>query len=89
MALEEGDVPQAEEAENARTGNEDGRDTGTPPRERWMNRAAAGRRYRAIEAMAGLRCVGWRRIGKSRGRREAWKKIYSGQKWRAASAIGV
>jgi hypothetical protein len=52
----------AEEAENARTENGGRtRDTATPPREHWMNRAAAGRRDRAIEAMARLRCVGWKK----------------------------
>jgi hypothetical protein len=52
----------AEEAENARAGN-GGRtcDTATPLREHWMNRAAAGRRDRAIEAMARLRCTGWKK----------------------------
>jgi hypothetical protein len=43
----------AAEAENARTGNEESRDGVTPRRELWKNRAAAGRRVRAIEAMVG------------------------------------
>jgi hypothetical protein len=41
----------AAEAENARTGKAARREAWALPRELWMNRVAAGRRDRAIEAM--------------------------------------
>lgn len=53
MGSEGGFSSPAAEAENARTGNEESRDGVTPRRELWKNRAAAGRRVRAIEAMVG------------------------------------